>query len=72
MDMALALMTVMWACSLAQPSCPPAIGSLQPCIGFITGNSSTLPPQSWVPVWFRLRPSAYARSLTLQLHSHST
>ena len=45
MGLALVLMTVMWACSSAQPSCPPAIVSLQPCLTFITSNSSTPPPQ---------------------------
>ncbi|KAJ6796910.1 non-specific lipid-transfer protein-like protein [Iris pallida] len=41
--LALVFLTMMWAQTLAQPNpnCMPAITSLAPCLGFITGNSST-------------------------------
>ncbi|KAJ6796615.1 non-specific lipid-transfer protein-like protein [Iris pallida] len=43
MCLALVLMTAMWVETSAQPNlnCMPAITSLSPCLGFITGNSST-------------------------------
>ncbi|XP_020258245.1 non-specific lipid transfer protein GPI-anchored 2-like, partial [Asparagus officinalis] len=44
MGLTLVFIVTMWAGSFAQPSCPPPMVSLQPCLGFITGNSSSNPP----------------------------
>lgn len=41
MGLVLFLMAMMWTDTLAQPNCMPTIVSLSPCLGFITGNSST-------------------------------
>lgn len=49
MGLALAIMIAMWACSLAQPNCPPAILSLQPRLAYVTSNSSTPPPTMLFP-----------------------
>ncbi|KAJ6846700.1 non-specific lipid-transfer protein-like protein [Iris pallida] len=46
MGLALILLAVMCATPLAQPNCAPTITSLAPCLGFITGNSSSTSPSS--------------------------
>ncbi|KAJ6813477.1 non-specific lipid-transfer protein-like protein [Iris pallida] len=48
--LALVFLTMMWAQNIGQPNpnCMPAITSLAPCLGFITGNSST-PSSSCCP-----------------------
>ncbi|KAJ6846701.1 non-specific lipid-transfer protein-like protein [Iris pallida] len=46
MGLTLILLAMMCATPLAQPSCAPTITSLAPCLGFITGNSSSTSPSS--------------------------
>ncbi|XP_026656838.2 non-specific lipid transfer protein GPI-anchored 19-like [Phoenix dactylifera] len=41
LGLALVLMAMLYVQASAQTSCTPAIASLSPCLGFITGNSST-------------------------------